>query len=225
MRVEPIDPLQKMSKSEVHILGPNKLQNALMASYLESETGLPCFHSKDMNLSFAPSGGERCVVLWDCTGSAVDNLLTQLDTKFESGCAGIFPGLFNATLDRKTYKVHRAAVLRGIRGIFFEDDPPEVFAKGVSTILKGEHWLSRDFLNKCVLEKMDVINPSQEIRPRLTAREKELLLLLASGASNEEIAQKLCISYHTVKTHLNNIYKKIQAENRLQAAFWASRNL
>jgi DNA-binding CsgD family transcriptional regulator len=214
-----------MSKSEVHILGPNKLQNALMASYLENETGSPCFYSKDMKLSSALNGGERCLVLWDCTGSAVGNLLTQLDTEFESGSAGIFPALFNAALDRKSYKVHRAAVLRGIRGIFFEDDPPEVFAKGVSIILKGEHWLSRDFLKKCVLERMDVIDPSQEIRPRLTAREKELLLLLASGASNEEIAQKLCISYHTVKTHLNNIYRKIRAENRLQAAFWASRNL
>jgi DNA-binding CsgD family transcriptional regulator len=214
-----------MSKSEVHILGPHKLQNALMASYLESETGLPCFYSKDMNLSSALNDGDTSLVLWDCTGSIVDDLLTQLDTEFESGCAKILPALFNAALDRKTYKVHRAAVIRGIRGIFFEDDPPEVFAKGVSAILKGEHWLSRDFLKKCVLERMDVIDPSQEIRPRLTAREKELLLLLASGASNEEIAHKLCISYHTVKSHLNNIYKKIRAENRLQAAFWASRNL
>jgi DNA-binding CsgD family transcriptional regulator len=214
-----------MIRSEIHILGPNKLQNALMASYLESETGLPCSYSKDMNLSCALKGGDRSLVFWDCSGSIVENLLTQLDTGSESGCAGILPALFNAALDRKAYKVHREAVIRGVRGIFFEDDPPEVFAKGVSVILKGEHWLSRDFLNKCVLETMDVIGSSQETRPRLTTREKELLLLLASGASNEEIAHKLCISYHTVKSHLNNIYKKIQAENRLQAAFWASRNL
>jgi len=214
-----------MIRSEIRILGPHKLQNALMASYLESETGLPCFYSKDMNLASAFNGGDRSLVLWDCTVSIVNDLLTQLDTGFDSEHARMLVALFNATLDKKAYRVHKRAVIQGIRGIFFEDDPPEVFSKGVSAILKGERWISRDFLNKCVLEAMDVMGASKEIRPRLTSREKEILLLLASGSSNEEIADNLCISYHTVKSHLNNIYKKIQAENRLQAAFWASRNL
>jgi len=214
-----------MIRSEVHILGPHKLQNALMASYLESETGLPCFYSEDMNLASAFSGGDRSLVLWDCTVSIVNDLLIQLDTGLDSRDARLLVALFNATLDKKAHKTHKRAVIRGIRGIFFEDDPPEVFSKGVSTILKGERWLSRDFLNKCVLETMDVMGASKEIRPKLTTREKEILLLLASGSSNEEIAENLCISYHTVKSHLNNIYKKIEAENRLQAAFWASRNL
>ena len=178
-----------------------------------------------MNLAPALKGDERSLVLWDCTVSIVNDLLTQLDTGFDSRDARLLVALFNATLDKKAYRVHKRAVIRGIRGIFFEDDPPEVFSKGVSAILKGERWLSRDFLNKCVLETMDVMGASKEIRPRLTTREKEILLLLASGSSNEEIAENLCISYHTVKSHLNNIYKKIQAENRLQAAFWASRNL
>jgi DNA-binding CsgD family transcriptional regulator len=220
-----MDHLEKMSKSEVHILGPNKLQNVLMASYLEGETGLPCFYSKDMNLSSALNGGDRLLVLWDCTVSIVNDLLPQLDTGLGSRDARLLPALFNATLDRKAGRVHRKAVIQGIRGIFFENDPPELFAKGVLAILKGEHWLTRDFLEKCVLETMDVMGASKETRPELTSREKEIMLLLAAGSSNAEIAANLCISYHTVKNHLNNIYKKIQAENRLQAAFWGSKNL
>ncbi|MEJ2725097.1 MAG: response regulator transcription factor [Deltaproteobacteria bacterium] len=178
-----------------------------------------------MNLSSALNGGERSLVLWDCTGSVVDHLLSQLDTEFESGCARILPALFNAALNRKAHKVLREAVIRGIRGVFLENDPPEVILKGVSAILKGEQWLTRNFLEKRALETMDVMGASQNIPPSLTTREKEILLFLASGSSNEEIADNLCISYHTVKNHLNNIYKKIQAENRLQASFWASRNL
>ena len=53
----------------------------------------------------------------------------------------------------------------------------------------------------------------------------EVLALVSSGARNDEIADRLFISPHTVKTHLYKIYKKIGVPNRLQAALWASKNL
>ena len=59
----------------------------------------------------------------------------------------------------------------------------------------------------------------------LTSREIEVLSVLVSGAKNEEIASKLYISTHTVKTHLYTIYKKIDVSNRLQAVLWANKNL
>ena len=59
----------------------------------------------------------------------------------------------------------------------------------------------------------------------LTSREIEVLSVLVSGAKNEEIAEKLFISPHTVKSHLYAIYKKIDVSNRLQAVLWASENL
>ncbi len=58
----------------------------------------------------------------------------------------------------------------------------------------------------------------------LTAREKEVLTLLAYGCNNSKIAECLHISKHTVKNHVSNIYHKLQMDDRTQIALLAVRN-
>ena len=57
----------------------------------------------------------------------------------------------------------------------------------------------------------------------LTTREKEILDKIAQGSRNKDIADELYISLHTVKTHIYNIFKKIDVSNRIQAVLWKAK--
>lgn len=57
----------------------------------------------------------------------------------------------------------------------------------------------------------------------LTEREKEVLILVATGATNREVAEKLCVSIHTIKTHMRNILEKLHVSSRREAASVARR--
>ena len=62
------------------------------------------------------------------------------------------------------------------------------------------------------------------IQKDLTRREIQVLQLLAEGATNPEISEKLHISPHTVKSHVIHIFNKLNVNDRTQAAVWAARN-
>ena len=77
-------------------------------------------------------------------------------------------------------------------------------------------------LRRCIKPQKATLNfhSQGEILP-LTAREKDVLTMVAQGASNKDIAEKLCVGEVTVKTHLNNIFKKMKVTSRTQATLLA----
>ena len=77
-------------------------------------------------------------------------------------------------------------------------------------------------LRRCTKPQKTLRNfqSQSEILP-LTAREKDVLKMVAQGASNKDIAEKLCVGEVTVKTHLNNIFKKMKVTSRTQATLLA----
>jgi len=120
--------------------------------------------------------------------------------------------------------LEKEALDRGVRGIFHEDDDVETLAKGLVSLMAGQLWYSRETLSKCLLEQKRWKKVSHETIA-VTHREKEILVKLASGMSNKEIALELCVSTHTVKSHIYNLYKKIGVPNRLQAVLWGITHL
>lgn len=115
-----------------------------------------------------------------------------------------------------------------VKGIFGPSDSMDKLCQGLKAIIDGDNWLSRRLLEQLLTyykgkESTYSIEPAEEVE--LTRREVQVLQMLKDGGSNMEIADSLFISEHTIKSHLYNIFRKIEVKNRTQATSWAKRNL
>ena len=115
---------------------------------------------------------------------------------------------------------------RNLVGVFYIEDDISLLIKGMEKIMNDEMWLSRKVAQDYIeyFRCANTVTTSQAYA-NLTKREKEIMRLLGHGASNLQIADELFVSENTVKTHLHNIFKKINAKNRLQALLWANNNI
>jgi LuxR family transcriptional regulator of csgAB operon len=194
----------------------------MMARILEQETGAACFCMEDIR-SVPPSGDKKPrqqkLVLWDFMGKDLNSLLVTLDSYADEVFPEALLALFNVIPGRG---IEENAAKHGVRGFFYENDQLDRFLRGVTAIFNGELWLSREIMTRFVLDQ-DIFSP--KVKKILTPREIEILSLVAVGTKNEEIGRKLFISANTVKTHIYNIFKKIDVTNRLQAALWAAKHL
>jgi len=87
-------------------------------------------------------------------------------------------------------------------------------------VLKGQAFIDPAVTKKvfCQLKKNPAGGESPAKRPSLSHRELQILSFLVEGNSNREIADTICLSPDTVKTHLKNVYQKLGVRNRSQAA-------
>ena len=121
-------------------------------------------------------------------------------------------------LDEYVYEALRA----GASGFVLKDEPPEQLLAAIHTIAAGDALLS-PAVTRRVIEQFTRIprpDPPKEL-DELTARELEILRLIASGLSNAEIGQELFISETTVKTHVTHVLAKLGLRDRVQAVVLA----
>lgn len=117
------------------------------------------------------------------------------------------------------------AVRNGAQGYLLKSiRSPEMLAL-LRGAVKGNAAIT-PYLGGRMLEEFRRLSRKETGQPQddsvtLTVREKEVLTLAARGASNAEIASELCISIHTVKSHMRNVLAKLQADQRHEAAFYA----
>ena len=120
-----------------------------------------------------------------------------------------------------------AAIKAGANGYLLKDTNSADFLHGVRGALGGEASLPPKMAASLFQEYARLANRpethvSEGTNPDLTARELEVLNLVATGATNQEIADQLSISIHTCKSHVRNILSKLHAANRRQAARFAA---
>ena len=217
--------LQPLSGNKLYVIGPRRIQNELIASHLEKEIGNECLLLENFNQipkeNHKP-GAHPSLVLWDCVEKDLERFLADIETNTgqkKSAHRIVFFNVSNGMEFRKKY------ALKGIYGFFYEHDPMDIFIKGVQAVLDGKLWFSREVMSQYIFKDTDKDKSSKNIRVELTKRQTEILSLIAVGDTNDEIADKLCISPYTVKTHLYKIFKKINVPNRIQASLWAAKNL
>ena len=114
----------------------------------------------------------------------------------------------------------------GARGYLTKDAGGEEIVRAVHSVLSGDAGLSPS-VQRRLLERLSAPEP-EPARPTavpdgLTAREAEVLVLIAEGLSNPEIARRLSVSIATVKTHINNMFSKTGLKDRAQAVSYAYR--
>ena len=119
------------------------------------------------------------------------------------------------------------AIKSGAMGYLLKNLEPEELFDLVRGVYRGEAAISRNTATKILSELSRQAQRDQEpvisAKTVLTEREKEVLQLVITGATNKEIATALYISENTVKNHLCNILDKLHLQNRIQAAAYALR--
>ena len=119
----------------------------------------------------------------------------------------------------------RAWLDAGAAGCILETALVEELLNAIRQVARGEMYLPPPIAKQMATSLADRSKPREPPVEPLTGREREVLRLLAEGMSNKDIAQKLYLSVRTVEGHLANIYGKLQAKSRTEAALWAAQNL
>ncbi len=117
-----------------------------------------------------------------------------------------------------------AALRAGARGYLTKDTDPETLAKAIATVSGGQAHFDPEVQRRLAEEVARRPHRSSDLPDGLTAREGEVLRLIAAGRSNAEIAGELYISAGTVKTHINNLFAKAGLRDRAQAVTYAYRH-
>jgi DNA-binding NarL/FixJ family response regulator len=117
-------------------------------------------------------------------------------------------------LDEYIYEALRA----GASGFVLKDDPPEQLIAAIRTVADGDALLSPGVTRRVIKRYARTARPGPPIElGDLTARERDVLRLIAQGLSNGEIGDELFISETTVKTHVTHVLQKLNLRDRVQA--------
>ncbi|MFQ6337015.1 response regulator [Bacillus sp. AF62] len=139
-----------------------------------------------------------------------------------------YPNVKVIVLTSFSDQAHVLPALRaGASGYILKDVEPDQLVEAIRSAYKGNIQLHPDIANALLSQTLPVEEKEEEHSIQvdvLTARENEVLQLLAKGMSNKEIASVLVITEKTVKAHVSSILSKLNLSDRTQAALYAVKN-
>jgi NarL family two-component system response regulator LiaR len=157
------------------------------------------------------------VVLMDIKMPNIDGVQATQRIMAENPSAKV---LILTTFDTDSYVLQ--ALKAGASGYVLKDSRVESIVSSILAVVAGERVMSSSIANM-VLDLLAGASNGKEFYDGLTARELEILKLLAAGIANKQIAFRLKISEKTVRNHVSNMYEKLNIADRAQAALYAVR--
>jgi DNA-binding NarL/FixJ family response regulator len=128
--------------------------------------------------------------------------------------------LILTTFDADSYVLQ--ALQAGASGYVLKNSQAEAIVSSILAVMAGERVMASAVANR-VLNMLSGTTTPKEFYDGLTAREVEILKLLATGQANKQVAYRLRISEKTVRNHVSNMYAKLQIYDRSQAVLYAVR--
>jgi DNA-binding NarL/FixJ family response regulator len=125
------------------------------------------------------------------------------------------------TFDTDAYVT--GALRAGAKGFLLKDAGPELLVQAIHAAAEGDALIAPAITTRLLAKFVETATsstPTQPLSP-LTEREEQVLVTVATGRTNAEIASELHISLSTVKFHLSSLMTKIGARNRVEIAIWA----
>jgi len=156
------------------------------------------------------------IILIDCNHYAFSKVFELLSKKtMRAKHSNVV--LFNM---KKNSRFESLVTLPQIKGIFYDTNQYSTLLSGLEEIIHGKLWLPRHLMQKILdsHRKLPTFRASSAV---FTKREQQILHSICRGHTNQDIAQELALSEHTIKSHLYNLFKKHNFRNRLEACAWA----
>lgn len=159
-----------------------------------------------------------------------DILLTDLRLSNEESGIDIIQAINSFNLDTQAMVITGfqdehlvfSALEAGAKGYLLKHDPEQDILEAIQTMLNGGAPIS-PIIARLMLQKFHRNTPTPKTPETLTERQIKILTYVSQGFSSKEIAEKLSLSYHTVTTHIKNIYAKLQVNSRTEALHEAAK--
>jgi len=191
--------------SRLVLLSRNDVTDSALEQSFQDNTHLRLTRSHTLR----PSMNDAELVLVDVASFADAECLQLLRQLRDTPAA-----LVNVPVDqaRRLLELHT-----WIRGVFYPNASRSHISRGIGIMLGGGDWLPRALMEK-LLGRYRQLTHASRVIDELSVREKQILALAGKGLSNAEIAERLHLSTHTIKSHIHNALGKLGASNRAQGA-------
>ena len=212
------------SSIRVHTVSSQSLFNELLCRSLADRANMLTSQSTLGEMHDKLGGGDYPwfdVLLLDNYSREITEMLLANCKEFLAQLEGIPVIIFNFYSEQYL----KRWIAYGVRGILHEHEPLQNMIKAIKTVASNQTWFPRQAMNKFFREDFEHQSDPHKTKHSLTPREREVLLLIAKGNTNAQVAERLFISPYTVRVHTQNIYRKLGVPNRVSAALWANEHL